>query len=102
MLTLSLPSTKYDNNNSSIMGETISEAIGADHDYFDVCYENIKNTDDDGTKTRWRNELTWTVARHAISEELTWYPAMEKYLGEEGVRLSKTDKEQHMAVSQSW
>jgi hypothetical protein len=27
------------------------------------------------------------------------YPAMEKYLGEEGVRLSRTDKEQHLGVS---
>lgn len=81
------------------MGESISEAIGADHDLFDVYYENIKNASDDGAKVRWRNQLTWIVARHAISEELTWYPAMEKHLGEEGVRLSKTDKEQHMGVS---
>lgn len=79
--------------------ETISEAIGADHDDFDVYYENIKSAPDDGEKVRWRNSLTWLVARHAISEELTWYPAMEKHLGEEGVKLSKTDKEQHSAVS---
>ncbi|THW39582.1 hypothetical protein D6D21_07246 [Aureobasidium pullulans] len=77
------------------MGKSISEAIGADHDEFDVLYENLKNATDDAAKVRWRNQLTWTVARHAISEELTWYPAMEKHLGEEGVRLSKTDKEQH-------
>lgn len=80
------------------MGETISEAIGADHDTFDVLYENIKNATDDGAKVRWRNQLTWTIARHAISEELTLYPAMEKHLGEEGVLLSKTDKEQHQGV----
>jgi hemerythrin superfamily protein len=78
--------------------ETISEAIGADHDNFDVYYQNIKSAPDDGEKVRWRNQLTWIVARHAISEELTWYPAMEKHLGEEGVKLSKTDKEQHSAV----
>jgi len=81
------------------MPETISEAIGADHETFDIYYENIKNAKDDGAKVRWRNQLTWIVARHAISEELTMYPAMEKHLGEEGVRLSKTDKEQHMAAS---
>lgn len=81
--------------------ETISEAIGADHDNFDVYYENIKSAKEDGEKVRWRNQLTWIVARHAISEELTWYPAMEKHLGEEGVKLSKTDKEQHSAVC-SW
>ena len=81
------------------MGETISEAIGNDHALFDEYYENIKNAQDDAAKVRWRNLLTWTIARHAISEELTWYPAMEKHLGEEGVRLSKEDKEQHQGVS---
>jgi hypothetical protein len=80
------------------MGKLLSEAIGADHDEFDVLYENIKNATDDAAKVRWRNQLTWTVARHAISEELTWYPAMEKHLGEEGTRLAKTDKEQHQGV----
>ena len=81
------------------MPQTISEAIGADHQRFDVLYDNIKAEKDDAAKVRWRNELTWTVARHAISEELTLYPAMEKHLGEIGVELSKTDKEQHQGVS---
>lgn len=80
------------------MPETISEAIGADHQLFDDYYENIKNTTDDAAKVRWRNQLTWTIARHAISEELTLYPAMEKHLGAEGIALSKTDKEQHQGV----
>ncbi|KAF1343628.1 HHE domain-containing protein [Delphinella strobiligena] len=80
------------------MPQTISEAIGADHARFDVLYDNIKAEKDDAAKVRWRNELTWTVARHAISEELTLYPAMEKHLGEIGVELSKTDKEQHQGV----
>ncbi|KAI9699557.1 MAG: hypothetical protein M1820_007188 [Bogoriella megaspora] len=80
------------------MGETISEAIGADHDSLDFYYENIKNALDDAAKVRWRNQLTWNLARHAISEELTLYPAMEKYLGDVGVQLSKTDKEQHLGV----
>ena len=80
------------------MGETISEAIGNDHADIDTYYENIKNAKDDGEKVRWRNQLTWTLARHAISEELTMYPAMEKHLGDEGVMLTKTDKEQHLGV----
>ena len=61
--------------------------------------ENIRSTKDDAEKVRWRNLLTWTIARHAISEELVLYPAMETYLGDEGVKLSKTDKEQHQGVS---
>lgn len=80
------------------MGETISEAIAADHASFDEYADNLKTATDDAEKVRWRNQLTWTVARHALSEELTLYPAMENHLGEEGVELTKTDKEQHQAV----
>jgi hypothetical protein len=94
-----IPSNLKPPPTSPTMPQLLSEAIGADHDEFDVLYENIKNATDDAAKVRWRNQLTWTVARHAISEELTWYPAMEKHLGEEGTRLAKTDKEQHQGVS---
>lgn len=80
--------------------ETISSAIGADHDYFDTCYEHIASASDIEEKTKWRNQLTWTVARHAISEELTYYPAMEKRLGTEGKKLADEDREQHQAVSE--
>jgi hemerythrin superfamily protein len=80
------------------MGETISEAIAADHASFDEYADYLKTATDDAEKVRWRNQLTWTIARHALSEELTLYPAMEKHLGDEGVRLTKTDKEQHQAV----
>lgn len=80
------------------MGETISEAIAADHASFDEYADYLRTATDDAEKVRWRNKLTWTVARHALSEELTLYPAMEKHLGDEGVRLSKTDKEQHQGV----
>lgn len=47
---------------------------------------------------RWRDVLTWNLARHAISEELTVHPAMEKWLGEEGEALTKDDFTQHQAV----
>jgi hemerythrin superfamily protein len=80
------------------MGETISEAIAADHASFDEFADYLRTATDDAEKVRWRNQLTWTVARHALSEELTLYPAMEKHLGDEGVRLAKTDKEQHQGV----
>jgi hemerythrin superfamily protein len=80
------------------MGESISEAIAADHASFDEYAGYLRTATDDAEKVRWRNQLTWTVARHALSEELTLYPAMEKHLGDEGVRLTKTDKEQHQGV----
>ncbi|TVY32221.1 putative hemerythrin-like protein [Lachnellula subtilissima] len=77
----------------------VSEAIGADHQYLDECYENLKSAPTDD-KIKWRNMLVWNLARHAISEELTVYPAMEKWLGEEGKALTKTDFEQHQAVKE--
>lgn len=80
------------------MAPTISEAIGADHASFWEYADNIRTATDDGEKLRWRNQLTWTIARHALSEELTLYPAMEQHLGAEGIKLSETDKEQHQGV----
>lgn len=76
----------------------VSEAIGKDHQYLDECYENIKSSTTTEDKIKWRNMLTWNLARHAISEELTVYPAMVKHLGEEGKALTKDDFEQHAAV----
>lgn len=76
----------------------VSEAIGKDHKYLDECYANIKSATTIEEKIEWRNMLTWNLARHAISEELTVYPAMEKWLGEEGKALTKDDKAQHQAV----
>lgn len=80
------------------MAETISEAIGADHRAMDTYIDNIRNAKDLQTKTEWRNQLTWTLARHAISEELTLYPSMERMLGQEGTNLTNVDREQHQAV----
>ncbi|KAH6676331.1 hypothetical protein B0J14DRAFT_651753 [Halenospora varia] len=41
--------------------------------------------------------LVWNLARHAISEELTAYPAMVKHPGAEGEALIKDNFEQHQA-----
>ncbi|KAL8867527.1 MAG: hypothetical protein Q9174_005608, partial [Haloplaca sp. 1 TL-2023] len=81
--------------------QTISEAIGSDHKAIDQYADNIKTATTLEDKTKWRNQLTWALARHAISEELTMYPAMEKHLGEEGLKLTNTDREQHQAVHSS-
>ena len=78
---------------------TISEAIGADHGAIDQYAENIKTASTLQEKVEWRNQFTWALARHAVSEELTLYPVMEKKLGQEGTKLADVDREQHMAVS---
>lgn len=76
----------------------VSEAIG-DHQYLDECYEKLKSATSTDDKIKWRNLLTWNLARQAISEELTVYPAMEKWLGEEGKALTKEDFAQLQAVT---
>lgn len=76
----------------------VSEALSQDHKYLDEIYENLKGSSSLEEKTKWRNMLTWNLARHAISEELTVYPAMEQWLGEEGKALTADDKAQHQAV----
>ncbi|KAL9002098.1 MAG: hypothetical protein Q9188_004953 [Gyalolechia gomerana] len=78
--------------------KTISEAISADHKSLDLYASKIRSSTTLEEKTKWRNQLTWALARHAISEELTMYPAMEKHLGEEGLQLTNKDREQHQAV----
>ncbi|KAL8823036.1 MAG: hypothetical protein Q9170_008380 [Blastenia crenularia] len=85
---------------SSIEPQTISEAISADHKSLDLYADKIRSSTTLEDKIKWRNQLTWALARHAISEELTMYPAMEKHLGDEGLRLTNTDREQHQAVKE--
>ena len=81
--------------------QTISEAIGADHGAIDQYAENIKTASTLQEKIEWRNQFTWALARHAVSEELTLYPVMETKLGQEGKQLADVDREQHMAVGLS-
>lgn len=78
---------------------TISEAIGNDHKIIDSYAEKIKSSSTLQEKTEWRNQFTWALARHAVSEELTMYPAMEKHMGKEGTELTDVDRQQHQAVS---
>ena len=77
---------------------TISEAISADHGAIDLYAENIKTASTLQEKIEWKNQFTWALARHAVSEELTLYPVMEKKLGQEGKELADVDREQHTAV----
>ena len=79
--------------------QTISDAIGADHVAIDGYAENIKTASTLQEKVEWRNQFTWALARHAVSEELTLYPIMEKKLGQKGKELADVDREQHMVVS---
>jgi hemerythrin superfamily protein len=81
--------------------QTISEAIGSDHKEIDRYAEELKSAKTLEDQVKWRNAFVWRLARHAISEELTMYPAMVEKLGDEGKELTDTDRAQHAAVSSS-
>lgn len=51
--------------------------IGVNY-YLDTFYEHIVTAQYIGEKTKWRSQLTWTVARHATGEELTYHLTVEK------------------------
>lgn len=78
--------------------KTISEAVGGDHKTIDSYADKIKSAGSSQEKTEWRNQFTWALAIHAISEELTLYPSMEKLMGQEGLDLTNVDRKQHQAV----
>lgn len=79
---------------------TISDAIGDDHKGIDHYADELKAAKTLQEQIEWRNAFTWRLTRHAISEELTMYPAMEKHLGAEGLELTNTDRAQHQAVKE--
>lgn len=81
-----------------MVANSISEALGDDHKGLDSYAYQLKAAKTLQEQIEWRNAFTWRLARHAISEELTVYPAMEKHLGAEGVELTNTDRDQHQAV----
>jgi hemerythrin superfamily protein len=77
---------------------TISETITSDHRELEKYYKEIINTDDVDHQARYGNQFTWELARHSVAEELLVYPAMEKYLGEEGKQHAESDRKQHHQV----
>jgi hemerythrin superfamily protein len=77
----------------------VSDAIIDDHKELKKCYENIKSASDEDTKTRWRNQFVWELARHSIGEELVVYPAMEKYIKPGGEDMAEKDRQEHQVVS---
>ena len=46
---------------------------------------------------RWRNQFTWELARHSVSEELLVYPKLEALVSN-GEYLADRDREEHLTV----
>ncbi|KAG8805649.1 hypothetical protein FRC17_005405, partial [Serendipita sp. 399] len=82
---------------------TLTEAVKEDHqemyDYYHE-YELARQKGDVDAQGRWARQLTWEVARHAAGEEIVVYPLLEKYLGEEGVRMANQDRAEHQEVKE--
>lgn len=77
---------------------TISDVIKDDHRELEEYYQKIIDATDDDTKTRYQNQFTWELARHAVGEELVVYPAMEKYMGAQGKTNADKDRKEHQKV----
>lgn len=79
---------------------TITDAITHDHRELQDYYRRLMALDekDYDNKSRWQNQLTWELARHAVGEEIVLYPAYEKYLGAEGKKAADKDRDSHQKV----
>jgi hemerythrin-like domain-containing protein len=78
---------------------TISEAIKKDHRELEEYYnEVVNNSDNHDHQVRYANQFTWELARHSVAEELVVYPAMEKFMGDEGKQKVEKDRNEHHSV----
>ncbi|KAJ9635764.1 hypothetical protein H2199_008116 [Coniosporium tulheliwenetii] len=80
---------------------TLQTAVVQDHAELKRCYDEYKAATADDGKTRWGNAFVWGMTRHALGEELVVYPALDKYLGEEGRHWAAKDRKdaQHLKES---
>jgi hemerythrin superfamily protein len=75
----------------------ISEAITEDHRKLEYLYETIIHSEDNDEQTRFQNQFTWELARHAVAEELIVYPAIEKGVPD-GKEITDRDRREHATV----
>ncbi|KAK4871019.1 hypothetical protein LT330_000256 [Penicillium expansum] len=77
----------------------ISEAIKDDHRRLESYYNIIMNSEDEDEQTRFQNQFTWELARHAIAEELVVFPALEKARSD-GKEKIDDDRREHSALKE--
>lgn len=76
---------------------SISHTVKRDHLALRDGYNKILGSTDFDERRRWQNQFTWDLARHAVSEELVVYPALEKVVAD-GKRVADRDREEHQSV----
>ncbi|KAJ5499379.1 hypothetical protein N7453_008430 [Penicillium expansum] len=77
----------------------ISEAIKDDHRRLESYYNIIMNSEDEDEQTRFQNQFTWELARHAVAEELVVFPALEKARSD-GKEKIDDDRREHSALKE--
>jgi len=86
---------------SSYINRPLFQAIKSDHDELRACHKKFVDAKGDpAEREKWVNQFIWEVARHAVGEELVWYPQLEKVLGEEGRRAADNDRAEHQQVKE--
>ncbi|GKT45321.1 putative hexaprenyl pyrophosphate synthase, mitochondrial [Colletotrichum spaethianum] len=77
----------------------LSDAIKEDHRELEAYHKHIVTSTDIDEQARFQNLFVWELARHAISEELVIYPALEKEVFD-GKALADRDRTEHQAVKE--
>ncbi|KAL1985735.1 hypothetical protein VTN96DRAFT_7483 [Rasamsonia emersonii] len=81
------------------MSSRILDTIKRDHREIEACYDRIIKSTDPDEQTRFQNQFTWELARHAVGEELVLYPALEKHLPD-GHELAEKDRNESQTVKE--
>ncbi|KKA23739.1 HHE domain protein [Rasamsonia emersonii CBS 393.64] len=83
------------------MSSRILDTIKRDHREIEACYDRIIKSTDPDEQTRFQNQFTWELARHAVGEELVLYPALEKHLpdGHELAEKDRNESQTNMSCS---
>ncbi|KAG8919388.1 hypothetical protein FRC00_011417 [Tulasnella sp. 408] len=80
----------------SAVSNTISQDVTQDHRELEEYYSKYQAATTEKEQNQWANQFRWELARHSAAEELVVYPALEKYLGEEGKRIADSDRAEHL------
>lgn len=77
----------------------ILAALKHDHNELESHGQHILKSTSPDEQTRYANQFTWELARHAIGEELVVYPAIAKHVPD-GQRIADKDREEHQGIKE--
>lgn len=77
----------------------ILQAIQHDHRELASHSHKILTSTDPDEQTRYQNQFTWELARHAIGEELVVYPAIAKHV-KDGQSIADQNRAEHQVIKE--